>query len=440
VSGKGLLDTLPFDVTFTQPFGPAAKGRSGIAGSVSVTDDRLRKLGVTLPQGMIKGTGPAQIKVDLLADQPPLLTLTTDLQGLALSLPALGWSKPAARAGQLDLTARLGVLPEITSLSLNAAGLKASGGITLRPGGGLDQARFDRVQLDQWLDAPVTLEGRGQNKAVSVVVASGSVDLRQLAVKRSNVSGADDGPLAVRLDRLVVSDGISLTNFNGEFSSKGGFNGSFTANVNGTAPVSGTVIPSKEGTAVRITSEDAGKVMAAAGVFKDARGGSLNLQLVPTGALGEYKGRAKIGTMRVRNASVLAELLNAMSIIGLLEQLNDSGLVFTQSNVDFRLTPDAVEVTRGSAIGASLGVSMAGIYETGSGRLKMQGVVSPIYLLNGIGAILTRRGEGLFGFNYKIRGTAEEPKISVNPLSILTPGMFRDLFRKPAPVLPKADG
>ena len=49
--------------------------------------------------------------------------------------------------------------------------------------------------------------------------------------------------------------------------------------------------------------------------------------------------------------------------------------------------------------------------------------------------MLTRRGEGLFGFNYTIRGTVERPQIGVNPLSILTPGMFREIFRRPPPVL-----
>jgi hypothetical protein len=66
----------------------------------------------------------------------------------------------------------------------------------------------------------------------------------------------------------------------------------------------------------------------------------------------------------------------------------------------------------------------------------MRGVVSPIYLLNGIGSVLTRKGEGLFGFAYRLKGTAADPDVSVNPLSILTPGMFRDLFRAPAPKLP----
>ena len=110
------------------------------------------------------------------------------------------------------------------------------------------------------------------------------------------------------------------------------------------------------------------------------------------------------------------------------------------AQADFRLTPAAVEITRGSAIGASMGVSMAGVYDAVNGRLDMSGVLSPVYLLNGIGAVLTRQGEGLFGFSYRLRGTAEAPEVSVNPLSILTPGMFRDLFRAPPPKLKEGGG
>lgn len=131
-------------------------------------------------------------------------------------------------------------------------------------------------------------------------------------------------------------------------------------------------------------------------------------------------------------------VISAISVVGILEQLNGDGLVFSQADADFRLTPEAVEVTRGAAVGLSLGVSMAGLYYINDQRLRLQGVVSPFYLLNGIGAILTRRGEGLFGFNYKLRGTADAPRISVNPLSILTPGMFREIFRRPPPTIKDA--
>jgi hypothetical protein len=65
--------------------------------------------------------------------------------------------------------------------------------------------------------------------------------------------------------------------------------------------------------------------------------------------------------------------------------------------------------------------------------MDFQGVVSPLYLINSIGSIFTRRGEGLIGFNFNIAGTAADPQVSVNPLSAFTPGMFRDIFRRDPP-------
>jgi hypothetical protein len=139
--------------------------------------------------------------------------------------------------------------------------------------------------------------------------------------------------------------------------------------------------------------------------------------------------------MRVQDAPALAGLLSAISVVGLLEQLNGEGLAFNTGQVQFILTPDAVEITQGSAVGASLGISFAGLYQSATGRFDLQGVISPIYLLNGIGQIFSRRGEGFFGFNYSLSGTADAPQVSVNPLSLLTPGMFREIFRSGPPNL-----
>ena len=53
---------------------------------------------------------------------------------------------------------------------------------------------------------------------------------------------------------------------------------------------------------------------------------------------------------------------------------------------------------------------------------------------------LTRKGEGLIGFNYTLSGQTSEPKVTVNPMSALTPGVFRDLFRAASPNLSTIDG
>jgi hypothetical protein len=52
---------------------------------------------------------------------------------------------------------------------------------------------------------------------------------------------------------------------------------------------------------------------------------------------------------------------------------------------------------------------------------------APIPLL---GPLLTGpRGEGIFGITFAIQGSMARPQVIVNPLALLTPGIFREIFQ-----------
>jgi hypothetical protein len=289
------------------------------------------------------------------------------------------------------------------------------------------------VRAGGWLDAPVTLRPRGAGRPPAVEIAGGTVDLRALP-ERSGGGGAGPPALvALRLDRLTVSDGIALTGFEGRLTAGAGLEGQFTARVNGAEPIRGTLVPVRGRTAVRIRSDDAGRTLRASGIFRNAAGGAMDLTLLPAGAPGTFDGQLMVTDTRMRNTPALAALLDAISIVGIIDQLQGPGIAFSEVEARFRLTPQQVILTRSSAVGPSMGISMDGYYDLATGRMDMQGVLSPIYMLNVVGAILTRKGEGLFGVNFRLRGTGEAPQVSVNPLSALTPGMFRGIFRRPPP-------
>ncbi|MEY4983015.1 MAG: hypothetical protein RIR62_1281 [Pseudomonadota bacterium] len=440
IAGQGVLGQMPFDVVYAQPFGPDA-GPATVEGTVTLSPETLREFGLALPEAMLSGEGSGQITLRLPKGAPAELALVSDLNRMALSIPGTGWSKPAAARGRLDLAATLTRPARITRLDISAEGMAAEGAVELAEGGALAEARFSRVTLGDWFRGSVSIAGRGAGRPVAVTVTGGEIDLRRLPddMGGGRGGGGADIPLDVRLDRLRVTETLSVGGFEGRFTPLGGFNGSFTGLVNDIAPVTGTVVPAANGSALRIRSADAGAVLAAAGVFASARGGDLDLRLTPRGDRGHYDGVALISRVRVVDAPVLAELLNAVSVVGLLDQLSGEGLVFNDVVGEFLLTPAAVEIRRGSAIGLSLGISMAGVYATQSRQLALQGVVSPLYLVNGIGSAITQRGEGVFGFNYELRGTASRPVVSVNPLSILTPGRLREIFRRPPPRLGTTD-
>ncbi|MBP9184412.1 MAG: hypothetical protein KBF78_14850 [Fuscovulum sp.] len=433
LAGKGQLESLPFEATFRQPFGPEAGGRAFLSAGIAVTDARLRDLGVALPEGWLAGETAASVEMEIPKTGAVTMTARSALTGARLTVAPLGWSKAAKTAGRLDLRATLGARPSVDELRLTAPGLEAAGNLTTTEGGSLDRLRLDRLRAGDWLDAAVDVIGRGRNRPVGLEVRGGRLDLRAMP---GGAGGGEGGgtEIKVALDRLVVSAGITLTNFRGAFVTRGGgLDGRFTSSVNGAAGIDGAAVPDHGRTAIRITTRNAGAVMAAAGIFDKGRGGQLDLTLSPRGPEGQYVGIAAFTNLSVQDAPALAALLSAISVVGLLEQMGGNGLVFDSGDVEFVMSRSGVQFTRGTAVGASLGISFEGAYSSGSGRLDLQGVISPIYILNGIGQIFARKGEGLFGFNYRLSGPADDPSVSVNPLSILTPGMFREIFRRPPP-------
>jgi hypothetical protein len=69
-------------------------------------------------------------------------------------------------------------------------------------------------------------------------------------------------------------------------------------------------------------------------------------------------------------------------------------------------------------------IDVGGTYVGGTGIMQ---VIASIPVL---GPILTGpRGEGVFGITFAIKGTMANPQVVVNPLALLTPGIFREIFQ-----------
>jgi hypothetical protein len=441
ISGPARIGQAELAGVWRLPLDRGAAGASSAEGTIEINQRALTEFGLDALEGMVSGTARGSFALDLAGDGPPVLDLSSDLGGLEMSIPGTGWSKPARTTGGLALTARLGDRAEITALDLEAPGLSAGGTVTTVEGGGLGEARFDRVEIGGWLDAPVVLTGRGIDQPIAISVPGGSIDMRRAQLDPGDGGSSTAGPrqpLTLSLDRLIVSEGITISALRADLDLAGGLNGTFTGNVAADAPIQGTIAQSREGAAFRITSSEAGNVLRGANVFNTARGGDLELVLAPVRAEGTYEGEFTITDTRIVNAPAMAELLSAISVIGLLEQAEGEGIRFSEVSGRFRLDPNAMTLYRSSAIGASLGVSIDGYYDLLNEQVDMQGVLSPFYLLNSLGRIFSPRdGEGLVGFNFDLKGDAENPEVGVNPLSILTPGVFREIFRRPPPEAPK---
>lgn len=433
IEGTANIGALPVVLRWRQPIGPGAPKRSRVEGQVELSKVLIDTFSIGLPEGSVTGQGTGAFSLDLVNGEPPALHLTSDLQGVGLAIPTLSWRKPQTATGMLDLSGVLGDPTRIERLSVEAAGLSATGSVISRKGGGLDRALLSSVRLGNWLEGGVELTGRGR-AAPDVRIMTGTLDMRRAPEFQSGGSGG--GALRMQLDRLQISDSLALQGFTGDFTTYDGLRGAFTGRLNGQTPVRGRVEPEADGTAIYVQSDDGGGVFRSAGILNQGHGGAFDLALRPTGKPGGYDGTLRVKNMRVKDAPAIAALLNAVSVVGLLDEMTGQGIQFSEVEASFRLEPDRVTLFESSATGPSIGLSMDGVYDLERGVLNMRGVISPIYLINAVGSLLTRKGEGVIGFSYTLKGPSSDPTVQVNPLSGLAPGILRDIFRGAQPGLP----
>ncbi|MFN6978846.1 MAG: hypothetical protein ACK4OP_12025, partial [Gemmobacter sp.] len=345
IGGAARIDGVAAEAVWRQPFAAGVPPPATVTGWIALDDAFARAFLPGLPAGTLTGDGRADLVIDLPQGGAARLRLTSDLARAILRLPAVGWDKPAAALGRLVVEGRVGAVPTIERLLIEAPGLAAAGSATFREGGALGRLTLDRVRLGDWLDAGAVVEGEG-----GLALTGGTLDLRRLpggpagALAPGQGGGAGQPTLAVTLDRVQVTDAVALTGVSGRL---GGQEGRLAGALNGRAPVRVQIEARAAGPALRMTADDAGAVLAAAGLFERARGGAFDLVLLPRA--GGFDGRIVLGGFRVSGMPVLAELLNAVSIIGLIDQLQGNGLPFSRAEAGLRLDGPVLRVIDGVA-------------------------------------------------------------------------------------------
>ena len=432
ISGEGRVSDIPFKGTWSQPLG-AANLPSQITANFDLTPKSLNALNIRLPNGSLTGAAEGALRLDIAKNKPVTFELTSDLTGVRLKSAALNWSKPAAQTAQLQVQGTLSKPMQVDLLELEAPGLSLEGTVEFYDQG-LDRVVLSRLVAGDWLDGAATFIHQGAGVPMRLLL-SGDLDLRSYGkLARGDPARATTTapmPMSLRLGRLQLSNNLFLSDVRADFDGGLAAGGPFNGRVNGGVGITGQMSGQGAGLRLSVKSQDAGGVLRDAGLLRQASGGEMTLDLAPHAE--GWNGAMNIRAVRVNDAPAIAQLLSAASIVGLPDQLDGKGILFSIIEGEFNINKELFTIYRSSAVGPSLGMSMDGYIDTKRKQLDLQGVLSPFYLLNGIGSILTRRGEGLIGFNFMLRGPLENPQASVNPLSLFTPGMFREIFRRRPP-------
>lgn len=444
VKGEGTLDGIGASVDLI--LGDAAPDQTDV--TLSLDEAARKRLGLDFGEiitGPIKASVKAVEAAPAGSPAPQLQRIALDLKDARIKLPGLGWEKGAGvPATALFTMEKSAAGTRIRELLLTGKGFAAKGEVSISAAGKLDGINLSEVSLRSGdrLSARVTVDG-GVYKAD---VRGAALDARGIIRGIGAGLGADktSGPtirLALDVDEVTGENSVVLSNVAGTLLLKaGGLDSVDLKGRIGAQPFEWTV--GREGGArvVRVASGDGGALIRFGGVYGKVIGGDLALDY--SGAAGGAgTGVVVMRDFRLLNERALEPAVRSSNGSGnprdvMRAQASGGDMTFSQLRLPFRQEGFVITIDDAALRGPTLGATASGSVNLPGGRIALSGTFIPAFGLNNIagsipllGIILGGgRDEGLVGITYKLFGPLESPKLSMNPMSAIAPGIFRKIF------------
>ncbi len=411
--------------------------------------------------------GPVNVTATLDGHRGSITQASMDmaLTPATVMLDLINYRKPPGVAATVHVTAGFKdntITGE--NLALSGAGLNARGSISFGAGGALERLDFPMVRAGPDNDFALRMTDTPA-AGLKVSVTGRSADGTGLArtdlkgAKKDEAKAPDKKHFVIdaNLDRLVMRNGVTLAPF--ALSTSGAGDSPQTLALSGmlskTARLSGDLVTVKGERRIRLRTNDAGLFLKGLFGFKSMRSGQLNLVAalspVPTKKeiadrrVPDYRGALTITDFSIVDQPFLTRLFSAGSLGGLIDLLGGNGISVERLQVPFSMHDGVLNIRDARASGPSIGITAEGYLDRRNDKIALEGALAPIYGLNSVlGAIpvigdvlVSKPGEGIIGMSYTVSGVADEPKISVNPLSVLAPGILRRIFEG-TPEAPRA--
>lgn len=448
---------LSFDTEWVEAFSP----KPGLPSTTLIATTRLSAERLTAKgapdQFELEGSSELTLRYEDGDDLDARMTARLSLKDLAARLPVLGWSKRRGEAGDIEAEIRRdGERVGLPRIEMESAGLTAKataslddqGGLTLLKVSSLKTAGGTEMAADIAFEPDGAVSVRGGGKRLDLG-GSGQGAKRSPAKKKAAAragkkqrqakkSAKAEPPLSVDLefDRVTLADGPGLRSAKIVVarSEEGGLYGDLSAATGG-GFVSASSRPHKGGARYKLDTDDFGGMLTALGLIDEAKGGVAAINAVES-ANGRIAGELNGKNLVIVSAPALADLLSAVSLVGLVDMMSTGGITFSTIEAPFVIGEEVMVIDQLTAKGPSIGLTAKGRIDHAQGVLDFDGSVSPAFVLNGLpgeipvlGKLLTGgEGQGVIGFSFSMSGSLEDPNVQVNPLSALTPGPLRGIF------------
>ena len=448
-TGSGAVAGLQSQIGLEMDFRGGAPGqvvqRATLAGRA--TPRQLAQGGLDPGALMPGGTVALNAEYAQRRDGRATVEARADLREAQLALP--GWTKPAglpARASAKLVLLR-DKLQGITDVHAEGPGMRVDGRAEM-VGAAPSRLVLERIQLGRTqAQGEISIPGEAGG-AVRVTLSGTDLDLSD-QFRKTEPRPREPAPAPqrrtpfvadIRFGRVVLAGGHSIGTVTAHAEHDGTRLHALRLQSGGAERLQVLLAPVPGGRKLSVRTADGGAVLQALDVSDSLVGGSFALE-------GQYDdrtpaspltGTADLSEFHVRNAPAVGKLLQALTVYGLAEAFSGPGLKFSRAIAPFVYSGDQLYLGESQAFSASLGLTAKGLVDLGRNTLDMSGTIVPLYALNSAlgrlpgmaGRLFSpEKGGGLFSVSYGLHGALADPSVAVNPLSILTPGLMRRLFR-----------
>ena len=446
VAGTAIIGGLPSELQWRENFDTkkapfASRYRLKTAADADAWRDKTGLNFAMLGPDVVAGTIAGDINATMMTGGRGTVALELTLDDAQLTMAPVGFVKPIGEPAhasiQLDLSqGKVTALPKIfvTGIDLNI-----DSDMTFAQDGKFASAKIGRFAAGE-TDLAGTVASRPDGYDIDL--HGKKLDLKTYMEDKTpedpNKPRGDAYSVAVNVEKLRLYDDRYLNGVRGTAS----YDGLVTREAHFTAAPAGggslriDLAPLGGDRRMTMVSDNAGAVLHAFDVSDNVIGGRLDIAgtyagMVPAVCFG---GRVAIDEFRVRNAPILARLLNVASIVGLVDVLRGEGIGFDTFRAPFTRKDGVTRFENAKANGLSIGLTASGSTHSREDTMDIEGEVIPAHVLNRLlGRIPLVGGifggdSGVFAINYKIVGSQKEPDVSTNPLTVVTPGFTRKLF------------
>lgn len=438
LDGKADIDGIGFDIKLSQPITGDVTTREWEA-SGDLSEAQVLKFAPAL-EPYLKGGVNLTIKATKEGQRA-----TVGLRDAALSIPFINWRKGSGvtASAEFVMAAKDGQT-RITDFSLEGEGFGAKGEMLIDKRG-LVSGKFSRVKLSPADNFAIALQRR--SGGLSIDVTGSSIDAKPFISQAKSSGGGEveektSNLITAQIDKAVGYNKETLRGLDLKLVTSSGRISTLTLSGVTSSEQALVIRKDTDSGAMEITSGDAGAVARFADLYRNMNGGLLNITLKARDA-DSWRGSIDIRNFALINEARLKAIVSARggsdgrSLSDALKtDIDTSSQKFRRAFARLVLDGGTIRVENGIVRGDQLGATFQGTVRSRRGIMDLTGTFMPAYGINSlfgqlplIGAILGNgRDRGLLGITFKLEGPYEAPKMTVNPLSLIAPGVFRNIF------------